>query len=207
MTKIALIGGGGFAKEVDEIAELCGHEVVGYFADQKGVLNRPYLGPTSDIQKHQALFEQVCVGFGAVDRRSLGRRSALIEVLIKQGIRFISLVSPHAICSRGVTIGAGTIIAHGVTLSVDCIIGPHSIVNSNAIIGHDASVAKGSIIAPGAFLGGMVQIGENSLIGPGAIVLEGRSVGNNAVVGLGATVVRSVQDGATVMPLRSLVRM
>jgi acetyltransferase EpsM len=206
MTKIALIGGGGFAKEIDELAELCGHSIIGYFADEWGVLDRPYLGKPGQLRKLESSFDAVCIAFGAVDRKSLARRAALIDWIVAQGLPMVSLVSPHAVRSRGVSIGEGAIVAHGVTLSIDCSIGPFAIVNSNAIIGHDAVVQANTIVAPGAFLGGMAVVGANSLIGPGAIVLEGRTVGSDVIVGLGSTVVRDVVDGATVIPIRSRVR-
>jgi acetyltransferase EpsM len=205
MTKLVLIGGGGFAKEVQEVAELCGHELVGYAADLPGILNLPYLGAVSTLADQRDKFDAVIMAFGAVDRRSLARRAEVIGELAAMGLIFQSVISPHAIQSKGVTVGDGCFVAHGVVISVDASIGDHVILNSSAIIGHDADVGDRSIIAPGAFLGGAVTVGVDCLIGPGAQILERRRIGDQAIVSVGSTVLRHVAEGATVAPIKSQV--
>lgn len=206
MSRIALIGGGGFAKEIAEVAVLTGHEIAGYVADQEGVLRAPYWGPREALAERADAFDSVFIGFGAVDRRSLARRAEMIAWIKQSGLTQPALISPNATVSAGATVGPGAFIAHGVVVSVDATIGAFAILNSSAIVGHDAIVGDGVIVAPGAFLGGNATIGANSLIGPGALVLEGRTVGAQVIVGLGGTVVRPVADGATVMPLRTKSR-
>lgn len=203
MSRILLIGGGGFAKEVHEVADLNGHQVVGYVADAAGVVDLPYLGGIDGLSGLRAQFDQIIVAFGAVDRRSLVRRAELIGRIEADGYEFASLVSPHATISRGASIGAGAFVAHGVTVSVDAKVGRHAILNTAAVVGHDAVVGDRAIIAPCAFLGGTAAIGEDCLVGPNAVVLEGRTVGNNVIISLGSLVLRSVADGMTILPTRS----
>lgn len=205
MARLAFIGGGGFGKEALEIAELNGHDVVGYVGDAKGVLDRAYWGRREALLDRKADFDAVCITFGAVDRKSAQSRAATVQWLRGQDFRSQQLISPHAVRSKGVEIGDGTIVAHGVVISVDAQIGSFAILNSSAIIGHDASVGDNVTIAPGAFVGGAAAIGEDSLVGPGATVLQGLRVGPRAIVGVGASVVRNVAEGATVHPLRSKV--
>jgi acetyltransferase EpsM len=205
MKRIALIGGGGFAKEVYELAKLNGHDVVGYVGEGQGVLKSPYWGRMEALTDKRADFDCVCIAFGSVDRKSSEGRAKMVGWLNEQGFLSIPLVSPYAVRSAGVEIADGAIVAHGVTMSVDCTVGAFAILNSNSIIGHDAAIGCNVTIAPGAFIGGTAEIQRDSLIGPGAIVLEGRMVGKGVVVGLGATVIRNVKDGSTVMPLRSKV--
>jgi acetyltransferase EpsM len=205
MTKIALIGGGGFAKEVCEIANLMGHQVVGYVGSAAGVIDYPYWGDIDQLADRRTEFDAICVAFGAIDRKSLAIRAGIITWLSLQGFKSIPLISPYAVHSSGATVADGAFVAHGAVLSVDARIGAFSILNTNAVIGHDANIGHNAIIAPGAFIGGNAVIGENSLIGPGAIVLEGRAVGSEVIVGLGGTVVRNVKNGSTVMPMRSRV--
>jgi acetyltransferase EpsM len=203
MTRLAFIGGGGFAKEVLEIAELNGHQVVGYVADAEGVLGCPYWGRKEALAERRGEFEAVCIAFGATDRKSVQSRQRLIEWATENGYSCEPLISPHAVRSSGVTVGPGTIVAHGVVISVDACIGSFSILNSSAIIGHDAIIGDNVTIAPAAFIGGKTQVGSGTLVGPGAMVLQSLRVGSQVIVGTGASVVRSVPDGATVMPLRS----
>jgi acetyltransferase EpsM len=206
MSKLVLIGGGGFAKEVHEIAELAGHEVVGYVADAEGVVDLPHLGTIDRLDEWQSKFDHLAMGFGAVDRRSLGRRAQVIGELEAKGFTFQSLVSPHAVVSRGVEIAAGAVVAHGVVISVDAKIGAHAILNTSAIVGHDAVIGERAIVAPNAFVGGSASIGRDCLIGPSSVVLEGRTVSDEVIVSLGSLVLRNVDKGMTILPNRSQPR-
>ncbi|AVF38697.1 acetyltransferase [Pandoraea apista] len=200
MSRILLIGGGGFAKEVHEIAELSAFQVIGHLADTPGIVKVPYLGQIEQVGQLRDKFDFLVIAFAAVDRKSIARRSALIARLEALSFRFASLISPHAVVSRGAEIGPGSIVAHGVVLSVDTIIGAHVVLNTSAIVGHDAVVADRTIIAPGAFIGGAASIGADCLIGPNSTVLQARSVGDNAIVSLGGIVKRNLDSGMTILP-------
>jgi acetyltransferase EpsM len=205
MSRLILIGGGGFAKEVAEIAELGGHEVVGYVGMAPGKVPYPYLGAMERLVELRDQFDVVAVAFGAVDRKSAANRAAVVQWVVDHKFVARPLISPHAVCARGASVGDGTIVAHGAVLSVDSTIGAFSIVNTNAIVGHDARIGSNVTLAPAAFVAGQASVGDNALLGPGTMVLEGRAIGANVVVGMGATVVRDVPAGSTVMPVRSRV--
>ncbi|HEX8217349.1 MAG TPA: NeuD/PglB/VioB family sugar acetyltransferase [Allosphingosinicella sp.] len=205
MKRLAFIGGGGFAKEVLEIAELGGHRVVGYVADAEGLIACAYWGRREALAERRGEFDAVCIAFGATDRKSARSRQSVIQWVADQGFESEPLISPHAVRASGSTIGAGTIVAHGVVISVDARIGSFAILNTGAIIGHDAVIGDNVTVAPAAFIGGGSRIGSGSLVGPGASVLQSLTVGSEVIVGTGASVVRNVPDRATVMPLRSKV--
>ena len=205
MKRILLIGGGGFAKEVDEVATLCGHEVIGYVGDADTALQRPHLGAIDDIPQLRDKYDAVFIAFGATDRKKTEKRGEVVARLAQMGIPSIPLVSPNAVVSRGALVEDGAFVAHGVVISVDAKIRSHAILNSSAIVGHDAEIGANTTIAPGAFIGGHAKVGGDSLIGPGALVLEGRKIGQSVIVGLGATVVRDVPPDSTVMPIRSRI--
>jgi acetyltransferase EpsM len=203
--RIALIGGGGFANEVCEIANLLGYKIVGYVSKKIGIIDFPYWGNIDSLKKNKNNFDFVFIAFGSVDRISIENRLSVIQWITKEGFKSVSLVSPHATKSKGVKVLPGSIIAHGVVLSVDSIIEEYSIVNTNATIGHDAKIGQNVTVAPAAFIGGKATVGNNTLIGPGSIVLENRLIGSEVVVGMGGTVARNVPNGSTVMPIRSKV--
>lgn len=205
MTRLAFIGGGGFAKEALEIADLCGHEVVGYCGDTPGILIQPYWGRKESLLSRRHDFDAVCVTFGSTDRKSVKSRREVVSWVVANGFRGETLVSPHAILSRGVTVAEGTVVAHRVVVSVYARIGAFVILNTGAIIGHDAVIGDNTTIAPGAFIGGASTIGRDSLVGPGTNVLQGLTVGEEVIVGVASTIVRDVPSGATVLPLRSKV--
>ena len=205
MKRFALIGGGGFSKEVAEVIALNGDDVVGYFGTEEGELNRPYWGVMENMLQFQDRFDAIALAFGSVDRKSAENRGRVVDWITKQGFSAPPIVSPHAIRAAGVTIADGVFVAHGVVISVDAEVGAFSILNSAAIVGHDAIVGCNVVVAPGAFLGGRVQVGNDSLLGPGTLTLEGRIIGASVIVGVGATVARNIPDGATVMPIRARV--
>lgn len=206
MSRIVLLGGGGFAKEVLELAQLNDHECVAYVGECEGVVNLPFWGKPEELLKRRKEFDHVVLGFGAVDRRSVEQRALMIGWLNENAFTTLALVSPHAVISSGVEVGKGSIVAHGVIMSVDSSLGDYCIVNSSAIIGHDTKIDENVIIAPAAFLGGNVNVGNSTLIGPGSMTLEGRSIGDRVIVSIGASVVRNVKSDSTVVPNRSLVR-
>jgi acetyltransferase EpsM len=206
MSRILLVGGGGFAKEVHEIADLNGHDVMGYVADSEGVVDLPYLGSVDSISVLQPKFDHIVIGFGAVDRRSLDRRAQTIAQIGRLGVTSIQLVSPHATISRGAVVAPGAVVAHGAVVSVDARIGSFAILNSSAVVGHDAIIGERSIVAPCAFVGGAAKIGPDSLLGPNSVVLEGRHVGARVIVSVGSLVLRDVAEDMTVLPKRSQAR-
>lgn len=198
--KIGLIGGGGFAKEVAEIAELNEFQIAGYFSDDPSSSQWKYLGGLSEARNYKSdMTFAFCIG--AVNSDGLARRAKIIKSLQDDGLTFETLISPKAVVSKGVKLGFGVIVAHSVVLSVDSEIGNFCILNTSAVIGHDAIVGHNSILAPLCFLGGKVQVMHNVLIGPHSSVLEGRTVGENSVIGCGAVVHRSVNSNSTVLPV------
>lgn len=206
MKRLVLIGGGGFAKEVAEVAELCGYTIVGCVADAVSTrVSYSHWGGLGALSQHRAEFDEVALAIGAVDRRSFETRARIVATLEQQDLTFAKLVSPAATLAKGVTVGAGVFVAHGVVVSVDAQIGRHVILNSNAIVGHDTVIGDQSIVAPGAFIGGDVRVGQRVLVGPGAQIMQGLSIGDQAIVSVGTVVFRSLPPASTTVPQRDRV--
>lgn len=206
MKRLALVGGGGFAKEVAEVAELCGYMIVGCVDDAASIrVPFPHWGGLSILSQRRAEFDEVALAIGAVDRRSFETRAHVVTTLDQHGFMFAKLVSPAATLAKGVTIASGAFVAHGVVVSVDAQLGRHVILNSSAIIGHDAVIGDQSIVAPGAFIGGDVRVGKRVLVGPGAQVMQGLTVGDQAIVSVGTVVLRDLPPASTTVPQRHRV--
>lgn len=200
MQKLAILGSGGFAKEVAEIAQLNGHSVEACYSIKKGSFGHIHRGNLDELERDRDEFDGVALGIGAVDRKSMGVRRELIDWLVERRFRCPPLVSPSAVCAQGVVLGDGVVVAHGVILAVDCQAGPFSMFNVGAIVGHDVSIGMNVIIAPGAFLGGSASVGENSLVGPMAKVLQGVALGPDTLIGVGCLATRNMQRGQTLWP-------
>lgn len=198
--RLAILGSGGFAKEVAELARLNGHSVEACYSIKQGYFADIHRGYLDELDQARSQFDGVLLGIGAVDRRTLAVRKGLVDWLVEHDIRCPPLVSPRAVRAEGVMLGDGAVIAHGVILGVDSRVGPFSICNAGAIVGHDAVIDANVIVAPGAFLGGGVTVGENSLVGPLAKVLQGVSLGPDTLVGVGCLALRDLRAGQTIWP-------
>ena len=200
MKKLAILGSGGFAKEVAELAELSGHSIVACYSMKEGAFGHIHRGYMNELERDREEFDGVVIGIGAVDRRTLAVRRGLVDWLVEQEFGCPPIVSPRAVLAQGVVLGDGVVVAHGAILGVDSQAGPFSIFNSGAIVGHDVTIGTNVIIAPGAFLGGGASVGENSLVGPLAKILQGVSLGPETLVGVGCLAIRDLQAGQTVWP-------
>ena len=116
--KLAILGGGGFAREVAEVAALRGYAVTACYALDPGGFATIHRGYLDELAADAAEFDGVAIGVGATDRRSLKRRMQLVAWLRDAGIACPPMISPHATVSAGVTVGDGAFVAHGVVL--DC---------------------------------------------------------------------------------------
>lgn len=206
MSRIILVGGEGFAKEVYEIADLLGHEIIGYVANNKGILNLPYFGKPDKLPELQSMFDYANIAFGAVNSVGVQIRREMIERFNLWGIKSLTLISPHAVISSGVIISeCGVYIAHGVILSVDCNISQYAILNSNAVIGHDSKIGSNVIVAPQAFIAGNCCVSDDTLVGPLSVILEGRSVGSGSVLGAQSIAHRNLPKHSLTFPNKSKI--
>ena len=200
MQKLAILGSGGFAKEVAELARLNGHSIDACYSIKTGFFGELHRGYLDELLRDREQFDGVVLGIGAVDRRTLAVRRGLMDWLLDNGFRCPPVVSPRAVRAEGVILNEGAVIAHGVILGVDSQVGAFTVCNAGAIVGHDAVLAENVIIAPGAFLGGSVTEGENSLVGPLAKVLQGVNLAADTLVGVGCLALRNMSAGQTIWP-------
>ncbi len=203
--RLALIGGGGFAKEIAEVVCACGHSLAGTYSTSPEVQVGRYRGYLDALLADRAEYAGVVLAIGGVSRRAIQARAELIAWLDRHGFPCPALVSPRAIVSPDVMVGAGAFVAHGVIVNVDARLGRFSVLNSAAIVGHDADIGDNTTVSPGAFIGGRCTIGADSLIGPLAKVLQGITLGRGVTVGMGCNVLRALPDRATVWPRLDIV--
>lgn len=185
---IAIIGGGGLAKEVIEVAQMLGHSIHGIFAQQSQIKTHEHKGYLDELLAQKQAFDGAIIAFGAVNADSITARRQVMNFLNKNNIPQVSLISPLATISDSATIKKGCYIAHHVLVSCDVIIGENVCLNYYATIGHDVHIGHNVSIAPQAFIGGNVHIADNVMIGASACIKQGVTISSNALVGLGAVV-------------------
>jgi sugar O-acyltransferase (sialic acid O-acetyltransferase NeuD family) len=166
-----MIGAGGHAGVVLEIAKLNGLEFVG-FVDPK-VENFGLLAKLTD-----GSFTQCIMGIGGVKPDQLKQRYNLYLRYKNEGASFRNIVSPLAIVSENADLEGGIFINHGAIVQTKAKLGDGVIINSGAIIEHDVVIGEGSHIAPGAIVLGGAQIGRFCMVGAGAVILPGTVIEN-----------------------------
>ena len=199
---LALIGGGGFACEVLEVARMRGYTVSDYYATQEGSIDLVYRGYLDELVQHRDNYDGVAIAFGAVNQAGLQRRHELAAFLDQNGFVAPSLVSPHAIVCAGAALGRGVFIAHAVVVSVHATIGDFCLLNTGAIIGHHTEIGRNTMVSPKVFIGGNCRIASDVVLGAGANILQERSVGQGAMVGVGVDVYRDVKPNSIIWPAR-----
>lgn len=189
-TKVDIIGAGGHAKVVIEIAELLGLSI------NKVYDCNPSIVKVLDYEVDHN-FEKVALSnnlFFAIGNNKARQENAKFYPQCSK-----SLIHPNAVISRRVTLGVGNVIMAGVVINSNCTIGNYSIINTSASIDHDCVVGDYVHISPMVALAGGVHIGEGSHIGIGAIVNQQITIGKWCTIGAGAVVINDVEDYAVVV--------
>lgn len=207
MKRLAIVGAGGFGREVAQLVEAINTEedsqwmIEGFVDDDSAIHGRSFLGyqvmgGSTALQTRASPLEAdayvLAVGNGQVRRR-------LFNVLSRSTLQRATLIHPSIEVHRSVTIDPGAIVCNGATLTVDIRIGAHVIINLNSTIGHDAEIEAFATLHPGTHLSGNTHVGEACELGTGAVVLPGVRIGAKARVGAGAVVTEDVPAGATVV--------
>jgi sugar O-acyltransferase (sialic acid O-acetyltransferase NeuD family) len=198
--RIAVYGGGGFAREVAWLAEACGHEVVCFIDDDPSKIGRTLNDiRVLSIEEAASAFTDahVAAAIGSPKTRETVTRRAE-----QHGFRLATLVHPRVERSRWVTFGDGAVICAGNILTTNITIGRHVQINLDCTIGHDVIMDDYATLAPGVHVSGWVTLGRRAYVGTGASIINGTEdrplvIGEDAVVGAGACVTRSVDPGVT----------
>jgi sugar O-acyltransferase (sialic acid O-acetyltransferase NeuD family) len=173
-----LIGNGGHARSCRDVA-LGQLEKLFYLSDaDDGGPER--LGVFGDAAKFSTGLFHLAIGPSRV-------RVELATCFRAAGLRWFSLISPHAIV-RSDRLGEGVFIGHRAHIGPGSSVGNLAIVNTAAVVEHDCIVEDGAFVGPGAVLCGGVRVGANAMIGAGAIVVPKMNIEESARIPAGVTV-------------------
>ena len=204
---LILLGGGGHAKVVAELADAVGRHLIGVCDPALAAAGvhewrgMPVLGNDAALEKFSPDTHDLALGMGLVPGSRL--RIERFKVLTARGYKFPSLIHPKALVAQAATIGDGTQIMAGAIVQPDCQIGENVIVNTHATLDHDVQIGSHVHIAPGAVLCGGVQVGIETFIGASATLLPLVIVGARCLVAAGSTLARSLADGHSYCPHRN----
>lgn len=190
LSLIGLLGAGGQAREVRsflpaETSTFCA-VTADYLVAGKHDLVDIAAPPPSYCEAHVV---------GAVGAPGLRRDL----VAMWPGKRFVTVASKAAHVDPLCIIGAGSVIAPGVVITTDVVVGEHCQLNIGVTISHDVQLGSFVTVGPGAHIAGRVRIGDGVFVGMGANIAQGVTIASGVTIGAGATVLNDVSTPCAVV--------
>ena len=205
--KIAIVGAGGFAREVEWlIRDISGvgksrYDFRGFLVSDIALLtdhdSRPQvLGNFDVLNDDRHGIEALALGIGNPQARKklAAELSSRFPKLAWPALVHPSVRMDFASC----TIGHGVVLCAGTIGTVHLRLEAFCMVNLACTIGHEAVIGGASVMNPTVNISGGVELGESVLIGTGAQILQYVKIGAGATVGAGAVVTKNVEPGVIV---------
>jgi len=203
---ILLIGAGGHAAACIDVIEQDGRFTVAGVVGTKEevgqrVLGYPVLGTDEDLPALVGRYQNVLISIGQI--KTPTPRIRLFERLQQIGCTMPVIVSPRAYVSPRASIGAGTIVMHGVTVNVAASIGRNCILNSMCLVEHGAAIADHCHLATAAVVNGGAAVGSGTFLGSHCTIRQGIRIGERCIIGMGEKVSHDCEPGARLPAQRS----
>lgn len=201
MERIAIVGAGGFGREVkmliDQInSEGNKYEFIGYyddgFAEGTNVNFSKVLGSISDlVLVKEKLNVVVAIGAPEIKKK-------IIDRLSNSNLVFPTLIHPSVcVTNEFVSIGKGCIICAGAIITCNIEIKDFVILNLMCTVGHDTTIRSYSSFMPSVNISGEVIINEGVYVGTGAKIINQLEIGKNTIIGAGAVVSKTLPENCT----------
>jgi len=197
MSRLLIIGAGGFGRETAELARLLPTwELMGFLDDDLRlagavVADLPVLGPVELARDLPDIALVITAGHP-------GNYFQRKRIVIRLGLadeRYATLIHPTAVIAGSCQVGVGSILHAGVVLTTNVKVGRHVAMMPGVVLTHDNVVGDFVTFGAGARLAGRVTISEGAYVGSGASVRQDRIVGAWSLVGMGAVVLHDVPPG------------
>ena len=198
MAPLFILGTGGHARDLADIADALGYRTV--FVTRDAATIAGWTRTDEIVDEEAALVQAAAEAFaiGVGDNRTRAANASRL----RGAQRFPSLIHPDTSFGRGsraaVEASAGTVIFAGTRITNNLACGDFCTVNLAATVSHDVELGNFANLSPGASIAGNVRIGEGAWIGVRAAVNQGTDdrkleIGAWATVGSGAAVIRDCQ--------------
>jgi len=186
---LAILGFGGHAKVIKEIASLNGYNKYIFFDDYKK--NKIIIGNSKDLLKNKKKIDNLFIAIGDNNLR----KEKFIE--LKKYFNIVTLIHPKSIISlNNVVIGKGSVVMAGAIINPSVKIGSCCIINTGAIVDHETVVKDYVHISPGVKIGGQVQIGTSSWLGIGSTVINNIKIKNNVLLGANSLLTKNAHKNS-----------
>ena len=201
MKKIAIIGAGGFGREVKMLIDQINendqeYDILGFYDDTiaKGVIINGYIvnGIINDLlQIDYQLSVVIAIANPAI------KKYIYTQLSDNPNLIFPTLIHPNVLLgSDNVTIGNGCIICSSNIITVNVTIGNFVILNFKCSVAHDTIIGDFCSVMPGVCISGDVTLKDLVYVGTGATIINLITVGYSATVGAGVTVSKNLLDNS-----------
>ncbi len=204
MKKIAIVGAGGFGREIKMLINQINYnkplfDLIGFYDDnmkaESNIDGYPILGKINDLNSIDFdLNIAIAIGDPQIKKE-------IVNKINNEKIYFPNLIHPKA-CFGDVefnSLGKGCIITNGVIMTTNIKIGNFVTINLGCTIGHDVIIGNYSSFMPFVNISGEVQMKELVYVGTSATIINQIKIGQKSTIGAGAVIIRDVPDGATVV--------
>ncbi|MBL8612227.1 MAG: protein-PII uridylyltransferase [Myxococcales bacterium] len=181
---LLVLGGGGHAAVVADLAARAGFRVVGFLDDERpasALGDAPHLGPIAGLTAAAGRFPGASA-HAAVGAAAL--REAWLDAARRAGLLEGTVVAPSADVSPSASLGPGAFVGARAVVAARASVGRGVLVNTSAVVEHDAVVEDFAHLATGAIVCGGARVGRGARVDAGAVVPA------NAVVEAGARIAR-----------------
>ena len=200
MEKIAIVGAGGFAREILTLINDINnansqYEVVGFVDNDNTntIHGLPIIGNDHDVNATTEPLSLV-IAVGEPHLKEKIRRKFTNPL-----ISFPALVHPSVIIGdkNSIEIGKGCIICAYNILTTDIILHDFITLNLMCTVGHDTEINDYSSFMPSVNISGEVNIGKGVYVGTGAKIINQVKIGEGTIIGSGAVVEKSLPANCT----------
>lgn len=200
MSKLYLVGAGGFAREIysylkqdDFIYQ--NYQLAGFLSDHSEDLD-PF-----DITHHivdkifsSRIHSQDAVIIAVAD---CNFKKTLYQFYKKVGCKILSYIHPSAFVGNNVTIEEGCVICPYTVLTTDIKIGKAVTINAHSSVGHDANIGDYSTLSGHCDITGFVSIEHSVFLGSHALIIPKTKIESGSIIGAGSVVISKVKAGST----------
>ena len=189
---LIIIGAGGHAISVTNVALSCGYSVTAYVDDNKSgttILDVPVISTEFcySLYTHHNYF--VAIGKNDTRERVVNKLK-----MVMPNAQFPSLIHQSSVIGISSKVGEGTVVMPKANVGPNSSVGAFCIINTSSSIDHDCYVKGFASLAPGVITGGNVKIGLRSAISIGTTIKHGVSIGDDTVVGASSYVNKNIED-------------
>ena len=200
MKEIAIIGAGGFGREVKMLIDQINrkeikYDIIGFYDDDNTlpeVINGvPFLGSIENLSK---LDKNVSIALGIGEPKI---KKQIIKLLERYDFEFPSLIHPSVHTQNdNISIGKGCIICANTIITCDINIGEFVTLNLSCTVGHDTKIESFSSFMPSVNISGEVIVNEGVYVGTGAKIINQLQIGKHSIIGAGAVVSKSIEQNS-----------